>query len=55
MSPRFSIIHGPERIGDIPHSQASIEKARRLLGYNPQFNVKDGLGEAVGWYRENLA
>jgi UDP-N-acetylglucosamine 4-epimerase len=49
------IIHGPERIGDIPHSQASIEKARRLLGYNPQFNVKDGLGEAVGWYRENLA
>jgi UDP-N-acetylglucosamine 4-epimerase len=46
--------HGPERVGDIPHSQASIEKARRLLGYDPQYDVAAGLKEAVKWYRENL-
>ena len=33
---------------------ASIEKARNLLGYNPQFNIKEGLEEAVKWYWENL-
>jgi len=48
------ILHGPERLGDVPHSQASIDKARRLLGYNPQYNVQDGLKEAVAWYEENL-
>jgi UDP-N-acetylglucosamine/UDP-N-acetylgalactosamine 4-epimerase len=48
------ILHGPERLGDVPHSHASIEKARRLLGYNPQYNVQDGLKEAVTWYMENL-
>ncbi|MFO8088906.1 MAG: SDR family oxidoreductase [Desulfatiglandaceae bacterium] len=48
------ILHGPERLGDVPHSQASIEKARRLLGYNPQYNVQDGLKEAVTWYADNL-
>lgn len=44
------IIHGPERLGDIPHSLASIEKARRILGYEPSHNLKLGLKEAVGWY-----
>jgi UDP-N-acetylglucosamine 4-epimerase len=48
------IHHGPERVGDIPHSQASIEKARRLLGYDPQYDMAAGLKEAVKWYRENL-
>ena len=48
------IHHGPERLGDVPHSQASIEKARRLLGYDPQYDVAAGLKEAVKWYRENL-
>jgi UDP-N-acetylglucosamine 4-epimerase len=48
------ILHGPERLGDVPHSQASIEKARRLLGYTPRYNVQDGLKEAVTWYAENL-
>jgi UDP-N-acetylglucosamine 4-epimerase len=48
------ILHGPERSGDIPHSLASIEKAKRLLNYNPQYNVKRGLKEAVEWYREEL-
>jgi len=48
------IHHGPERLGDVPHSQASIEKARRLLGYNPEYNVRDGLRNAVEWYRIHL-
>ena len=46
--------HGPNRAGDIPHSLASIDKARKLLGYNPQYSLRDGLKEAVKWYRENL-
>ena len=48
------ILHGPNRKGDIPHSLASIAKARRLLGYNPQFNLREGLKEAVKWYWDNL-
>lgn len=44
--------YGPPRIGDIPHSLASIEKARKLLGYSPRYNVKAGLKEAVRWYFE---
>jgi UDP-N-acetylglucosamine/UDP-N-acetylgalactosamine 4-epimerase len=48
------ILHGPKRQGDIPHSLASIEKAKNMLGYSPKFNIKDGLKEAVDWYWENL-
>lgn len=48
------IIYGPNRAGDIPHSLASIDKAKILLGYNPKFSLKDGLKEAVKWYLENL-
>jgi UDP-N-acetylglucosamine 4-epimerase len=47
-------VYGPERGGDIPHSLASIEKARRLLGYSPTHNVKEGLEKAVEWYWKNL-
>jgi len=50
----IEIIHGQNRIGDIPHSLASIEKAKKLLHYNPKFSFKDGLKEAVKWYWENL-
>lgn len=46
--------HGPNRAGDIPHSLASVDKARRLLGYDPQFSMRDGLKLACGWYVENL-
>ena len=46
--------HGPNRVGDIPHSLASIDKAKRLLGYNPQHSMKLGLKEAVKWYWENI-
>lgn len=45
--------HGPNRTGDIPHSLASIDKARRLLGYAPQYSMRDGLKAAVKWYLEN--
>jgi len=48
------VIYGPTRSGDIPHSMASIEKARRLLGYAPNYSLKNGLKEAVNWYWENL-
>jgi UDP-N-acetylglucosamine 4-epimerase len=48
------VLHGPNRAGDIPHSLASIEKAKRLLGYNPQFSIQEGLKEAVAWYYTNL-
>lgn len=47
------ILHGPNRVGDIPHSMASIEKARRLLGYKPQYNLRDGLKMTGKWYWEN--
>ncbi|MEA3444231.1 MAG: LPS biosynthesis protein WbpP, partial [Bacteroidota bacterium] len=46
--------YGPERQGDVVHSLASIDKARNLLGYNPKFDIKKGLKEAVKWYWENL-
>ena len=46
--------HGPNRVGDIPHSLASIDKARHLLGYAPQFSMKQGLKAACEWYRKNL-
>ncbi len=47
-------IYGPKRIGDIPHSLASIEKAKSLLGYQPTHTIDKGLKEAVKWYWENL-
>jgi UDP-N-acetylglucosamine 4-epimerase len=50
----IDVVHGPIRPGDIPHSLASIEKARKLLGYNPQYDIKAGLQEAVSWYVKNL-
>lgn len=48
------VIYGPNREGDIPHSHASINKAKELLNYNPQFSLQKGLKEAVNWYWENL-
>ena len=48
------IIHGPNRNGDIPHSLASIEKAKKLLKYEPTHNIKEGLKESVNWYFKNL-
>jgi len=48
------VIYGPNRVGDIPHSLASIEKAQKLLDYQPQFSLQNGLKEAVKWYWDNL-
>ena len=45
---------GPERPGDIKHSNADISKARRLLGYDPQYDFARGISETIDWYRENL-
>ncbi|RTY92307.1 SDR family oxidoreductase [Flavobacterium sp. GT3R68] len=47
-------IHGLHREGDIPHSLASIDKAKKLLGYDPEFSMQQGLEKAVAWYWENL-
>ena len=50
----IAVIYGPNRVGDIPHSHASVDKAKENLNYNPQFSLKKGLKEAVKWYWENL-
>jgi len=46
-------IHGPERKGDIRHSLASIEKASKLLGYNPTHYIKEGMNKTVNWFIKN--
>lgn len=45
---------GPERAGDIRHSNADISKASKMLGYEPDYDFARGLNEAIAWYRENL-
>jgi UDP-N-acetylglucosamine 4-epimerase len=50
----IAIVHGPNRAGDIPHSLASIDKAKELLQYHPHYSFENGLKEAVKWYWENL-
>ena len=50
----IKVVYGPYREGDIPHSHASINKAKELLGYKPDFSLEKGLKEAVKWYWENL-
>ena len=45
---------GPDRAGDIKDSNADISKARKLLGYNPEFDFKKGINLAIEWYKENL-
>jgi UDP-N-acetylglucosamine 4-epimerase len=50
----IKVIYGPERAGDVPHSLASVDKAKELLGYNPKYDIKTGLKEAVKWYWDNL-
>lgn len=50
IKPKF----GPDRKGDIRHSNADISKARRLLGYDPEYDFARGLNEAIEWYQTNL-
>ena len=47
-------VFGPDRPGDIKHSNADISKARALLGYDPDWDFQRGIAEAIAWYRDNL-
>lgn len=47
-------IFGPERAGDIKHSNADISKAKELIGYDPDWSFEKGIAEAISWYKENL-
>ncbi len=46
---------GPDRAGDIKHSNADISKAKRLLGYDPDYDFSKGIALAIEWYKENLS
>lgn len=45
---------GPDRAGDIKHSNADISKAKKLLGYDPEWSFERGIGAAIEWYKNNL-
>lgn len=47
-------IFGPDRPGDIKHSNADISKAKKLLGYDPDWSFERGIQAAIEWYKENL-
>ena len=51
---RVNITYGPERKGDVRHSEASIEKARKHLGYEPTHSFKNGLLDTIEWYKNNI-
>lgn len=51
---KINVKHGPNRKGDIPHSLASIKKAKKLLNYHPTHDMESGIREAVKWYWSNL-
>jgi len=50
----IDVKHGENRVGDIPHSHANIQKAKNLLNYNPKFSLEKGLEECIKWYWNNL-
>ena len=50
IEPKF----GPDRAGDIKHSNADISKAKEMLGYDPDWSFERGIKAAIEWYRENL-
>ncbi|PZE20468.1 SDR family oxidoreductase [Paenibacillus xerothermodurans] len=47
--------YGPARAGDIPHSLADISKARKLLNYNPDYDINAGLEKTIDWYKQHLS
>ncbi len=51
IEPKF----GPDRAGDIKHSNADISKAKQLLGYDPDWDFDRGIQAAIAWYREKLS
>lgn len=48
-------LFGPDRVGDIKHSNADISKAREMLGYDPDYDFETGIALAIDWYRETLS
>jgi UDP-N-acetylglucosamine 4-epimerase len=50
----IEIIYGPNRVGDIPHSFSKCGQSKKMLGYDPQFSLQQGLKEAIEWYWNNL-
>lgn len=46
--------YGPDRAGDIKHSNADISKARKLLGYDPEYSFEAGIELAIDWYKKHL-
>lgn len=54
LNKKIEPIYGPDRPGDIKHSNASIEKAKKYLGYNPYYSFEDGIKLAIDWYIKNL-
>ena len=50
VAPKF----GPDRVGDIKHSNADISKAKKMLGYDPEYDFAQGIQLAIAWYAENL-
>lgn len=54
LNKKIEPIYGPDRPGDIKHSNASIEKAKKYLGYNPDYSFEDGIKLAIDWYIKNL-
>ena len=50
IEPKF----GPDRAGDIKHSNADISKAKKMLGYDPEWSFERGINAAIEWYKENL-
>lgn len=51
---KIKVNYGPERKGDVKHSEASINKARQNLGYNPNYSFKEGLYQTIQWYKNYL-
>jgi len=54
LSKSIEPIFGPERAGDIKHSNADISKAKELLGYEPEWSFERGIKAAIDWYINNL-
>ena len=50
LQPKFA----PERVGDIRHSNADIQKAKNLLGYEGEWSFEEGIKQAIAWYQEKL-
>ena len=54
LNKKIEPVYGPERAGDIKHSNADIGKARKLLRYAPEYSFERGIELTIEWYRENI-